>query len=396
MENTSSQPDQYSCHTKKDLISGLTSLGVSLSWNDKRTKATILDFIQELPSETQDLLLQRLAESTSTSTSASKRHRPGHSGDNSHKRPRQEEDLGLTELELRKQNAQFPHLPSDAEQKRCYSGYVDATSNEALRREVCLACGRELWAREGRDCPMNEIPHREHLKPQSPHRSHELTDGLLLVPGRVVVKDGVPTGWFCLECLSALEADKQPALSLANGMWVGAIPDALQGLTIPEQMLLAVLHPRICIIKLFPRDPSSFSLDPSTLQHGLMGNVTTFEQNLPEVVKMLEGKLLPRPTSILASTIAVTYIGPGKLPKAWLKQTFRVRRPKVLAAFNCLKYETKHPAFQDLELDQSVLDSLPDDDIPREILALMTHEPNMAAAEEEAETYVQSSYPQEP
>jgi hypothetical protein len=53
---------------------------------------------------------------------------------------------------------------------------------------------------------------------------------------------------------------------------------------------------------------------------GLRGTVSTYDLNVNAVTEMLEGKLMPRPLTILSSLISVTYIGAGNFPKTGCDQ----------------------------------------------------------------------------
>src|SRR5258708_3395296 len=101
---------------------------------------------------------------------------------------------------------------------------------------------------------------------------------------------------------------------------------------------------------------------------------------------MLKGQKLPCPTHILASVITVTYIGHGVVPKNWLKTTFCVQCQKVLEA---LQWLIHHNAFYaKFSIDQEILASLPEDDIPLEIQASMCQEPDSDILNREADGYV--------
>ncbi|KAG9092535.1 hypothetical protein FRC06_011888, partial [Ceratobasidium sp. 370] len=171
-------------------------------------------------------------------------------------------------------------------------------------------------------------------------------------------------------------------------MWIGPIPLDISCLTVPEQILVSLYHPRSYVYNLYARDMWGFVGNLSLLQAGLKGNVTTYELNMPHVVRMLEGKLMPRPTSILASMIAVSFIGPGRVPKSCLRRTFRVRRAVVLAAIRCLKAVTKHPGYADIEISEDALAQLPEDNVPVEILVAIRHEENVERAQQEADSYL--------
>ncbi|CAF5102018.1 unnamed protein product, partial [Rotaria sp. Silwood1] len=51
-------------------------------------------------------------------------------------------------------------------------------------------------------------------------------------------------------------------------MWIGDVPEELQGLTLPEEKLIALYRHSSCVIKLF-----SITGDPSLAQTALKGNV---------------------------------------------------------------------------------------------------------------------------
>jgi hypothetical protein len=170
-------------------------------------------------------------------------------------------------------------------------------------------------------------------------------------------------------------------------MWIGDIPFELQGLTFPEQLLLALVYPRVYVFKLFPKKVDGHR-DASTLQRGMRGNVTTFELNNPGIASMLEGRLMPRPPAILVSVITVTFVGLGQLPKGWLRKTFRIRRQIVLAALRWLKrWNPKY--YGEMEIDEGRIASLPEDDVPDEILSVVRQSEDVGIVDEEgAVSYV--------
>lgn len=116
-------------------------------------------------------------------------------------------------------------------------------------------------------------------------------------------------------------ADRQPPrLSLANNLWIGAVPSVPEELSIPEQLLVSHLYPQVFVFKLYPK--VGFLGNSSQLQQAMRGSVSTYELDLPGITAMLEGSLMPRPPAILASLISVTVIHHGPLPKNWLQNIF--------------------------------------------------------------------------
>ncbi|KAA1476551.1 hypothetical protein DENSPDRAFT_785204 [Dentipellis sp. KUC8613] len=163
-----------------------------------------------------------------------------------------------------------------------------------------------------------------------------------------------------------MEKEKPPKYAIANDLWIGRVPWELATLTFPEQLLIALLYPRVYVFKLFPKRVNGHRGDASTLQRGMRGNVSTYAMNIDDIATMVEGNLMPRPAHILASVISITFVGLGKLPPSWMKRVFRVRRQAVSAALRWLKeHNTKY--YGNIEISEERLSVLPEDDVPEEI-----------------------------
>ncbi|KAJ7187071.1 hypothetical protein C8R46DRAFT_809901, partial [Mycena filopes] len=171
---------------------------------------------------------------------------------------------------------------------------------------------------------------------------------------------------ICRECSDSLAkgGKNPPKYALANNLWLGRTPWELEILTFPEQLLIALLYPRVYVFKLHPR--CAGRMDPNTLQRGMRGTVSTYNLDTDGVVSMLAGDLMPRPPAVLASVISVTYIGLGDLPKNWLQSTFRVRRKVVSDALSWLK-RNNPKYYGDIKIDPARIAALPEDDVPEEI-----------------------------
>lgn len=271
--------------------------------------------------------------------------------------------------DVQRQASNFMELPTPAEVKQCYRQFYDATGAEALASAVCAVCGREVLMRHCSKLSLAEIPNKNRLTPTHPHSAHTLYQGSLLEPAGV---DG-EVATLCSECLAELKtADtKPPKLSLANGLWVGAIPDVLAELTIPEQLLIALVYPRVYVFKLYPR-LRGYKPAEESLQRAMRGTVSTFEMDTKGVVSMLEGNLMPRQLSVLASLISVTFVGSGKLPRNWLKKTFRVRRQRVADALKWL-HDHNPRYYGDIIVSDERIALLPEDDLPESIESIVRH-----------------------
>ena len=167
-------------------------------------------------------------------------------------------------------------------------------------------------------------------------------------------------------------------------MWIGTILKVLSKLTVPEQLLIAPVYPWCFIYKLHPCGGSSG--DPMHEQSGLQGNVTSFSMNTDEVIEMLKGVKMPWPASILALVLTITYVRVGQLPQNWLKSTFWVQCHAVLEALIWLIQNNK--GFSSYIIDEEILQSLPEDDIPVEIIASVHQETRTDILHKEHDTYV--------
>ncbi|KAI5985260.1 hypothetical protein EDD15DRAFT_2176074 [Pisolithus albus] len=185
----------------------------------------------------------------------------------------------------------------------------------------------------------------------------------------------------CASCLTELKQQKEgpPRHSLANNLWIGDIPWELKTLTFPEQLLIALAYPCVFVFKLFPKRIQG-NRDVTTLQRAMRGNVTSYELDMEGISSMIEGKLMPRPPVILASLIAVSFIGVGDLPKHWIRSMFRVRRQAVCNALLWLK-RNNPKYYGNIEISDERLQTLPQDDVPTEISGVIRQSEDVGVTE---------------
>ena len=276
-------------------------------------------------------------------------------------------------------------LPSIERERECYRAFYEATSNKALSFQICAVCGREKMAKDGdRSFLLSDPSIADVLRSSCTNGGEEIVIRSLLE-----VEEGTVSCWMCLDCTRSLERRLMPKMALANNLWIGEVPLELQGLTIPEQLLIARHYPRCYIFKLFPRDVDTHvSFD--RLYSGMAGNASLYDLNTQEVVEMLKGQRMPSPVRTLASVIAITFIGSKKLPADWLKKTFRVRRRVVYDALVWL--HDHNPIYGDIYIDHVRLEELPEDDVPHELLSVVRQEENDELADMERETYVNADF----
>ncbi|KAK2462221.1 hypothetical protein APHAL10511_005760, partial [Amanita phalloides] len=214
----------------------------------------------------------------------------------------------------------------------------------------------------------SDFPGKELLKPSYEHPAQYLLDSCLLCPNGVVSEDGIISVWTCLQCLESLHSgkNKTPPLALVNGLWMGDIPSELQDLTIAEQKLVALIYPQMHVYKLYPKVYHG----ETGLQTVMQGSLSTYALNIDKISHMITGKLMPHPLAILPSVIAMLYVGKAKLPRDALKSLLHVWRVKVYVALVWLK-KNNLKYFGDVEIDENMLQQLPEDDMPEELLAIV-------------------------
>ena len=184
--------------------------------------------------------------------------------------------------------SRYLDLPSDVEVKALYRDFYNTTSSNAVNRVVCGVCGREWGTKDAevKVLELNNIPNGHRLKPEVPHPAHDLYDGMLLQPESVSV-DPVSTKTFvnvCCKCGDELRlASVSPvSFSLANGLWIGPIPEEIRSLTFVEQLLVGHIRTKCYVFKLWPKSMPA-GADRSTMQRAMRGTVTSYDLNVPGV-----------------------------------------------------------------------------------------------------------------
>ena len=278
----------------------------------------------------------------------------------------------------------FVTSPSQETLNSIVSDFIDATGNEALKVVACGSCARETNMNDCEEVLLKDIPNKHQLVPHTAHPAHELVDGLLIYPPALSVSK--KTVYLCNECRNQLKKNIRPRLSLSNSMWIGDTPRELQGLTLPERLLLAKYFPTAYIIKLFPKHKNAFTWDRSQRHSALKGNVSTYRLDPRQVASMIDGRLFPPPAKILAATIGITFVGPKGLREPTMPGMFRVRRWRVREALLWLK--ANNPLYTDIEISEERLSELPEDGVPEELMMTAKYSSDTKVVEREHDRYV--------
>ncbi|KIK13897.1 hypothetical protein PISMIDRAFT_17662 [Pisolithus microcarpus 441] len=284
----------------------------------------------------------------------------------------------------------FLETPTSEELKDIYGAFYRAMGNDALASQTCGVCARECSVREDhmRSVKLVDIPNANQLRPKTVHPRHSLVNNMLLEPTAIHDIVGQRAVHVCGQCYSELlkPGDKSPCYALANQLWIGECPWVLQQLTFPEQLLIAQLYPRIYVFKLFPKRSGGVR-QVSALQNAMRGNICTYDHNMDAILAMVHGNLMPQPPTILASLIAITFVGVGNLPKDWLRSMFRVRWHAVHEALHWLK-EHNPKYYGEVQISNDHLGNLPEDDIPVEISSVIRQTEDVGIIEQESQGYI--------
>ena len=180
----------------------------------------------------------------------------------------------------------------------------------------------------------------------------------------------------CTECWSSLTKEKIPKFSAANKVWMGDVPKQLQELTIPEQRLIALYQHNSCIVKLY----SSFHAT-STAQSAFKDNCISFPHDVVNIVT-----ILPLELDELCDSLKIIFVGSRAPNRDQLKHILTVRKKKVLEALQWLS--PNNPLYRCVQINQSAIHKLPDDDVPECFWKTMEISTNVEAAENERTSYI--------
>jgi hypothetical protein len=150
----------------------------------------------------------------------------------------------------------------------------------------------------------------------------------------------------CETCRSSIRRDKVPRLALANGLWLGDVPNELAGLTLVEKMLVARVRHTCCYIKI------------ATGGRKMKANVVAFETPMPRIYSHL-----PPPRADMDDVLAIFFTGPCK-PTAedYKRSLVLVRRNAVAEALEWLKLN--HKDYSDIEISHKNLAEYPENEPP--------------------------------
>ncbi|KAI4294444.1 hypothetical protein K525DRAFT_212645, partial [Schizophyllum commune Loenen D] len=234
--------------------------------------------------------------------------------------------------------ADFPPEPvTDALVEDIIRGFCGATSKEAIEEVGCACCGslcNRATSKSAKDKKLDMSlliePHATRLARDSLEEPIKRIDGPVLADG---------CDRICVPCHDHLASGRRPPMALANGFWVGEVPDVLKGLSYAEmQMISKIRHNRTVVRVRSGRGK-------------MIANAVMFSSPLPQV-----RRVLPPHREELNEIIAFTFLGTAKpTPEEFNRTPMLMRLDVVQAALAFLC--PNHPSYHDVEISQENLDS---------------------------------------
>jgi hypothetical protein len=258
----------------------------------------------------------------------------------------------------------------------CISRFIDRTNNATMEMSVCVVCAREMFCVQVKEMLVDDIPNCNLLAPFKHHQACVLTNGMLLHWLALKQSTTGVRGNVCENCMSNLQKKRLSCLALVNGMWTGELPSQLAILTVPEQYLIPRHFSAAYIMKMYPKQKGTKSLN-----NGLRGNMSTYRLDTNEITELVSDDVYPWPVKILASTIRVTFVGLQNVPKRCYPGFLRVQRQKVCEALVWLK--ANNSLYEKIVICEKRLEELVQDGIPTEILSTMRYSDDIEAVDRE-------------
>ncbi|KAI0652912.1 hypothetical protein C8Q70DRAFT_928946, partial [Cubamyces menziesii] len=152
--------------------------------------------------------------------------------------------------------------------------------------------------------------------------------------------------YICSACLEPIRKRRLPKYTLANGLWLGDVPECLQDLTFMERMLVALERHNCFVVKV------------TMGQYKMNANAVIFGQPVWKVYERL-----PPPRADITDCLAMLFVGPCKPTSHDYKRTpFIIRRRAVVRALEWLILN--HPDYEHVSIAYDLLDEYPEDEPP--------------------------------
>jgi len=142
----------------------------------------------------------------------------------------------------------FPPKPLTSHlQHKIASNFCKDTSPQAFEESGCAICGKltlltELQNLSELELNLNVLIQQGVTQIERKYSDDDFED----INGPILEKD---LHNICNSCYKSISKEKMPLFALANGKWIGKVPDELQNLSYAEQLLVARVRHNRCIVR---------------------------------------------------------------------------------------------------------------------------------------------------
>lgn len=247
-------------------------------------------------------------------------------------------------METEPEPAQFPpkvHPP--AEMVGFIQEWCNAVSEASLGEAACGCCGRLSRLQTAKLIGLDSDLLEPLIIKEAGIRTGGVEDTPILCKEAIVEKDGKAQVCVCVTCYNSLSRKRLPLLALANGIWLGEVPDELKELNFVEKLLVARYRHNVCVVRVSKGG-----------QRKLHGNAIVFAQPVAKL-----HNILPPPIGELRQCLVLLFTGPTEPTEADFKRTpLLVRQHVVKRALEWLR--DNHSDYKDLQISDENLRSYPE------------------------------------
>lgn len=272
--------------------------------------------------------------------------------------------INRTGVPIRASTAPFPPKPlSKKEKMNIVSDWCDVMSPERVNERPCAVCAR-LSPESELKCvheaefdlsvlcrPGAFVTRKERFDSSDPVDEHF---GPILHNAAVKIVDGEKVLDICKSCRDSLNRGGMSRHALANGMWIGDVPEHLRNLNFVEKLIVARYRHNVCVVR----------VDKG--QRKMCANAVVFPQ---PIAKFYD--ILPPPRDEIDMCLAVLFTGSVAPTGEDYKRTpLLVSHRKVLDALYWLRIN--HKDYEDIIISEENMSTYPEDSPPVTVL----HRPN--------------------
>jgi hypothetical protein len=239
----------------------------------------------------------------------------------------------------------FPPDPaSDDLTSQIMTDWCAATTPQELEEAGCAVCG--LLTLKTKLSPLRHVRNMLGIL-DSPGLTRterlDIQEKVSEIQGPVIDKT---CSCICNSCREKIRVGCVPKNALANGLWIGEVPNVLKELTYVEQLLVRRVRLNGCFVRV------------STGMRKMVAHAIAFESPVAKVYDKL-----PPPQSEMGDVLVILFSGPNKPTKEdWKRTPVLVRRTAVLNALTWLKLNNS--LYNDIEIDMDALATYPEDSPP--------------------------------